>query len=364
MATTVTVLIAEITNIRPHPGADKLELCDVNGWQLVIGKGKYTDRSKIVYITIDSLIPKVWSDLWGVTNYLKGANKDRVGQVKLRGEPSFGLAVDIPEELTLMGRAQIGENVADFFGITKYEPPVKMRSSSGDADSPNPLIQKYTDIDNLRNYPKVFNDGEEVIATEKCHGTNCKLGYIDGTEVASSMAIPRKRPFIKVDDTIIPCELTSPEVRNSTYWFPWSIESVRTMLKDLYEQTKAKQILLYGEVFGGSIQKGHSYGHPTDIAFMAFDLLVDGRYYNYDDFHSICSKYGVPMCPVLYRGPYSIEAIKLVSGGKSTLDNTTVREGVVVQPVIERPHPKVGRLKMKYVSDDYLFGVQDDATDA
>jgi RNA ligase (TIGR02306 family) len=357
MATSVTVLVAEISNIRPHPNADKLELCDVNGWQLAIGKGKYKNGDKIVYVPDESIVPAEWAVKWNIQQYLKGANNDRVGKIKLRGEASFGLPVDIPEGVNW----EVGENVAEYFGITKYEPPIK--TTCGDADKENSLVQRYTDIDNLRHYPKVFEDGEEVIVTEKCHGTNSRVGMIDGVEVAASMSFPRKRPCKLVNDTLVPCDLDSPEVKGNTYWFPWSIPEVRNLIYGIYEETKAKQILLYGEVFGNSIQKGHSYGHVSDIAFLAFDLLINGKYLNYDEFRAYCDKYNVGVCPIIYRGPYDINKIKEISGGKSVLDNATVREGVVVQPVIERQHPKVGRLKMKYVSDDYLFGKKDDCKD-
>lgn len=179
MATEITVLVAEITNIRPHPNADKLELSDVNGWQLVIGKGKYKNGDKIIYIPIDSLIPDIWATKWGVKPYLKGANSDRVGQVRLRGEASFGLAVDIPEDL----KCSVGDNVAEHFGITKYEEPIK--TNCGDAGSDNPLVQRYTDLDNLRHFPKIFEDGEEIIATEKIHGcleSNTKIITQHGTK--------------------------------------------------------------------------------------------------------------------------------------------------------------------------------------
>ncbi len=357
MSTEIFVPIAVIENVRVHPSADKLQLCDVLGWQLAVPKDKYKNGDKIVYVPADSLVPDLWAQRWGIKTYLKGANQDRVGKIKLRGESSFGLAVDVPEGMT----GEIGTNVADVLGITKWEPPI--RTSCGDADKENSLIQKYTDIDNLRNYPNVFIDGEEVIATEKIHGTSSKFGLVDGIEVAASNSFPRKRPHKEVDGQMIPCDFDSQEIKSNTYWFPWSIPEVRNLIRGIYEETKAKQLLLYGEVFGNSIQKNHSYGYSGSISFRAFDLLIEGKYLNYDDFKVYCDKYKVQTCPVIYRGPYSIAKIKQISGGKSTLDGKTVREGVVVGVPVERQERRVGRLKMKYVSDDYLFGVQDDCKD-
>ena len=70
---------------------------------------------------------------FGVTQYL---SKGRIRCARLRGEPSFGLAVkpdaDWPD----------GADVAAHYGATKYEPPVKI--DAGDAERGHPLFARYT----------------------------------------------------------------------------------------------------------------------------------------------------------------------------------------------------------------------------
>jgi hypothetical protein len=58
--------------------------------------------------------------------------------------------------------------------------------------------------------------------------------------------------------------------------------------------------------------------------------------------------------PSLYVGPFDIEKIKALAAGKSTLDNKTIREGVVIKPTKERQVPGLGRLKLKLISMEYL----------
>lgn len=329
------VEVSRIDRILPHPNADALELAHIKGWQCVVSKGKYAAGDKVTYVPIDSLLPVELSDRLGVTKYL---SKGRVRCARLRGEPSFGLIMDVED-----ASWPEGTDVKERYGITKYVPP--LRPSAGDAEPPHPLFAGYTDVENLRNFPGVLTPGEEVVATEKIHGTNCRVGVIEGEPMAGSMEVRRKRPAD---------ELMSA----STYWFPYTVPGVRALLEDMARS--ARQVVLYGEVFGSKVQTLH-YGCRGTLGFRAFDLLVDGHFADPDAFAAACARHGVPTAPVVYRGPYALEAIAGVSGGKTLLGDDHIREGVVVRPVTERTDPKVGRVILKYISDEYLLakGISD-----
>lgn len=341
MATEIRATVFTVGEVKPHPNADRLELVEALGWQVVCGKGLRKTGEKCVYIQPDSLVPDEWAEKWEVKQYLKGPDHNRVGQIRLRGEPSFGFIVEAADQ-----NWPDGENVAEFYGITKYEPPV--RTTCGDAEVAHPLFRKYTDIENLRNFPNVFTVGEEVVATEKIHGTNCRVGMIDGVPMAGSMELRRKMPE------------TEEAKKSNTYWFPWTLDSVGLMLNVL--GAGFKQVILFGEVYG--VQKGYNYDvTPGKVGFRAFDLMIDGKWLDHDVFMEKCAKYGVETAPVLYLGPFSLQAIKQVSDGPTTIGDGNIREGVVVRPIKERHHPQVGRLVMKYVGDDYLLSKHPDAKD-
>jgi RNA ligase (TIGR02306 family) len=330
------VEVCRIERVLPHPNADLLELAHIKGWQCVVPKGKYAAGSRVTYVPIDAVLPAELSERLGVTKYLSNG---RVRCAKLRGEPSFGLIMDLEDEAW-----PEGTDVRERYGITKYLPP--LRPTAGDAETPHPLFVEYTDVENLRNFPGVFADGEEVVTTEKLHGTNCRVGVVEGETMAGSMEVRRKRP---ADDALL---------ASSTYWFPTTVPGVRELLDELSKTHR--QVILFGEVFGSKVQNLH-YGRVGALGFAAFDLIVDGRYADADEFGAVCARYGVPVCPVVYRGPYSIDAVKAVSGGRTTFGADHIREGVVVRPVRERTDPKVGRVILKYLSDEYLFakGVTD-----
>ncbi len=104
MSSTLIVPVAVIEKVSPHPNADRLEIAQILGWQVVVPKGQHFAGQKVVYFPPDSVLPSEVSDRFGVTQYL---SKGRVRCARLRGEPSFGFAV-LPDNPDW----EVGENVA------------------------------------------------------------------------------------------------------------------------------------------------------------------------------------------------------------------------------------------------------------
>ena len=353
---TIKVEVTQINDVRPHSNADALELATVGGWQMCVKKGMYKDGDPIVYFEQGTVLPREVADRLGVTAYLSektDINGDRVlviHRVRLRGEPSFGLVI-APEPGMV-----IGEDVADVYGATKFFPPV--RTTAGDAVANDPRFPAYTDMENMRSYPTVLGDGEEVVVTEKVHGTNCRVGFVtdlvNGERqrmlMAGSRTLRRKQP------------LDTETAHANTYWYPTTLPSVENLLQDLFDQGH-NQAVLYGEVYGSGIQS-YTYGQKQ-IAFRAFDLMIDGRFVDYADFVALCAKYAVEIVPLVYRGGFTLSTIKQLSEGKSLVGGAHGREGVVVKPVHERQDSKIGRVILKYIGDAYLFGkaAEQDTTD-
>ena len=337
------VEVCRIEKVFPHPNADALELAQIKGWQCVVPIGKHRPSDLVTYIPIDAMIPVEHSDRWGITKYLsvKGGwpgeppPAGRVCCARLRGEPSFGVIVEIENPAW-----NEGEDVKEFYGIFKYIPPI--RQTAGDAEPEHPLFVPYTEIENFRNFPDLFQEGEEILVTEKIHGTNCRVGMIEGEWMAGSKGVRRKMP-------------PEPEHRAmNTYWLPTTLPGVAEMVEELSRQHR--QVILFGEVFGSGVQDLH-YGHKGTFGFRAFDLFLDGKYASVDEFLSLCARHGVETVPALYRGPFSLEKVRELSAGNTSLteDAAHIREGVVVKPIVERTDPKVGRLALKYIGDQYLF---------
>lgn len=242
------------------------------------------------------------------------------------------------------------QNVAEHYGATKYEPP--LRPTAGDAAPDHPLFPAYTDVENMRNFPDVFHEGEPIVVTEKIHGTNCRIGIVEGELMAGSRALRRKSP-------------ANGRLDANLYWFPYTLESVQNLLKHLSEGEENKQVVLFGEVFGSRVQS-FTYGVKDKLSFRAFDLMVDGKYLDWEQFRDLCNAHGVPFVPLIAEGTYSLDFVRKLSEGATLVpgaEGANIREGVVVKPLHERTDPRVGRVILKYVSNEYLFGDKTDFTE-
>jgi RNA ligase (TIGR02306 family) len=351
---TIKVEVCQILEIKPHGNADALELATVQGWQMCVKKGAHQPGDAVVYFEQGTVLKREVADRLNVGQYLSektDMNGDRVlvvYRIKLRGEPSFGLVV-LPEP-----GMEIGADVAEFYGAEKYHPPIK--TQVGDSAADDLRFPRYTNLENMRSYPNLLEIGEPVIATEKIHGTNCRVGYVwesdaeQPTLMAGSRTLRRKEP-------VEPAMMVA-----NTYWFPHTLAGVKNLLTDLQGQGY-KQVVLYGEVYGQGIQ-AYTYGEKR-LDFRAFDLLLDGKFANYGKFKDLCDQHQVRQVPLVYEGAFSLEMIKGFSDGESLVGGTHGREGVVVKPIIERNDQKLGRVILKYIGDRYLFGkvAEQDTTD-
>lgn len=362
------VKVQKINVVRDHPNGDKLSIVEIDGWQIISKRNEYAAGELSVFCPPDSVLPQNVVDTHGVSAYLATGN--RVKAVKLRGEKSFGLLLK-PDPTW-----KEGQDVASILGITKWEPPPPTQGlpGSGSKTQPakrHPLWQRYTELENIRHYSRILEEGEEVVATEKIHGCNQSTAMLNGQLVVSSRELNRQPPVKYTPRTLNliqrflkyfnrqwfgpRCEIDEEAKATDWFWYPTTLPGVIRLLQDLGETHK--QVILCGETFG-SVQRGMGYGTPDALQFRAFDLLIDGRYVDYDAFCLACDSHGIARVPEIYRGPYSLEAIQKAASGFTQIEGAPknqIREGCVVRPVKERSHPKCGRIIFKAINDDYLL---------
>ena len=183
------VEVCTVDDVFDHPKADRMKIAKVKGWTVCIkhdpdkGESQFAPGDKCVYFPPDTVIPHTLSDRLGVTKYLGNVSRDAYGNkkeagrikvAKLRGYPSYGLIIECEQDW------ETGTNVAEYYGASKWEPP--MPSNDGEADVPHPAFHKYYNMENIRNFPTLFQPGEEVVVTEKIHGMNCRLGLIKDSD--------------------------------------------------------------------------------------------------------------------------------------------------------------------------------------
>lgn len=338
----LVVDICTVDSLQPHANADRLEIVQVRGWQCVVPKEQLSEGQGVVYFPPDTLLPKAWTEKFGVTKYCSERENDmmRIRKTRLRGEPSFGLIIDVPDELK---NESIGTSVIEFFGAEKYEPPVL--GQAGDAAGGAPEgFHKFTEIENIRNYPGILIPGEEVIATEKIHGTCSRIGAVDHEVWAASKRWPRKKPE------------TPEDMARNFYWYPYTLEGLRDFLDSKAATEEA--FMVFGEVYGRV--QSLKYGLNV-LAYRCFAMSKNGIYLDYDERMALCAAWDIPTVPIIYRGPFDSDKLFEMSNGKTTVaDIEQIREGIVIQPVKERTHPKVGRVILKCVGTDYLMSKHPD----
>jgi len=79
-----------ISEVIPHPNADRLDLAKVLGFQCVVPKNQYKQGDMVIYIRPDSVLP---TDPWA-EEYRKYSPK-RVKSVKIRQIWSEGIIVPL-----------------------------------------------------------------------------------------------------------------------------------------------------------------------------------------------------------------------------------------------------------------------------
>lgn len=354
------VEVCKVSKIKPHPNADKMEIAVVKGWECCVGIGQFKAGDKCVYFPVDTILPESVSDKFGVTKYL---SKGRIKATKLRGYPSCGLVV-VPEDVSW----KIGTNLVDHYGCIKWEPPQEL--SQGNQEREHPLFVRYTDIENIKNFPDVLIEGENVVITEKIHGTNSRVGLLKGEFVAGSHKTQRKNPdaklsikkeakdffyrvrrFIKTGKWK---KISQKASKDNTYWIPLKDENLRKMMTYIAESKQANQVIVFGEIFGKGVQD-LIYGRHKEVDYRIFDIMVNGRYMDHSSIDSLCCKFGVLMVPILYKGPWKNYLIDEFSSGNSVVsDIEQMREGFVVKSIIEREDPEIGRVILKSISFEYL----------
>ena len=407
------VEICRIESINPIEGADRIVSATIKGWNCIIGKDQHKVGELVIFIPPDAVIPDELIESQKLS-YLKGAN--RIRTIKLKGTISQGLVLPF-NVLNPKGYAtdyREGDDVAKELGITKYEAPIVQGTPKKDTfftlwtkfqakeitfgrlirksfaltinhfkpkKKVNPNFDVYTDLDNIKHYPEIFEQGEEVVITEKIHGTNFRAGTLPLNETV----IGRIKQFFT----------------KQTHEFCYGSHRVQKSAfsgkgfygEDVYGQIAKKynlkdiipsDYIIYGEIYGPTVQE-LGYGlqnRELDVVF--FDVKYKGQYLNWDDAFRFLWERKLPIVPILYKGEYNKNLLNEYTNGNTTIvfdqymkkeileynpcpedildfkDLNQIREGCVVKPLIEANHPKCGRKILKSISEDYLLTKKQD----
>lgn len=377
------VNIVRLGEPRVHTNADTLEIFDIEGYQVVTKKGNFKGGDLAVYIQPDSVVPQTepFKFIWGehmVSDGLPDGScvvperRRRITVRRFRKEWSEGLLMplsDFPEGLGT-GHPFLGvegDDVSDLLGITHWEgEEVEPTQSSFNESRP---LRKYPrtlkgwfffllykagfkgareqmtedmaydvskfDVEALKNHKNVLLPGEQVVITEKIHGSQGRYFFKDGKMFAGS------RNLWKAEQS--PCVWRKALAQN-----PWIEEWCRAHEGDT----------LYGEIV--PTQKGYRYGcEEGQVKFFVFDIRSEmGDFYPKNFTLSIdVPKSSIDTVPVLFTGEWQPYLLSYAEGYSQVLNAVGKREGIVITALDNTRWVRgLGRIQLKVVSNLFLEG--------
>jgi RNA ligase (TIGR02306 family) len=375
-------------NLEPIPGADKVALARVYGYTCVTAKDQWSADSLGAYIPPDSLVDPARPVFSFLAKDTRSDGLVRIKARKLRGVLSFGLLVPAPP-----GVAE-GDDVAELLGVTHYEPPVKGAGGGSGlvfggetCAGPSGVYAPKYDVEAFRRYAQeVFTPGEPVVVSEKIHGASSKYVFQDGVMYCGSRTEWKKEypsyNHLTVDGIADQLLAVNKTRAHKMGYVELSVEDARaragTILDDLRNKPAHRNlwwkaldatptlrafceanpgVVVYGEVYGAV--QDLTYGRkPGEVSFAAFDLLENGEWVDAIPSWIRLKDANVPQVPIATGkagwAPFDFDRLCDLAEGPSLIHPGHCREGVVVKPLVERRHDKIGRVQLKIVGAGYL----------
>lgn len=330
--------IQTIDNLTPIGGADKIECAQILGWKVIVRKDEHKVGDKIIYVEVDSLLPNLPE-----FEFLAKV-KYRIKTIRMKGQISQGICFPL-SILKNKAEYEVGEEVTEELGITKYEPPDEHSHGGPNRAKTRgnfPAEIPKTDETRIQSVPKLLEElnGVEHYVSVKIDGTSSTFVNLNGEIHACS----RTRSVKDEDDNI--------------YWWIARKYGIIDALKDAGPFTVQGEIAGYWNPNGTSpIQKNPLKLTETELFVFNVFKWDEQRYLNFDDFISFCRRYRLPTVPIIndsFMLNHTID--ELLEMAKGTYPSGNIREGLVYRPKVERYSQVLkGRASFKVINNDYLL---------
>jgi len=360
--------IVIIEKVEKHPDADALDICTVLGdYPVITKRDEYKIGDLAGYIPIDSIVPdtslfyflcpvnreqyeedgEVKSRILG-PKYEVGAVPEKYRRIKakkIRGRYSQGMLVQRHEIFYADPYLKVepGLSIVDHLGLKKWEeeeedniPNAKKSKGANAEKAPQGWAIPYYDIEGLRKYIACLGENEEIVLSEKVHGSNAAFCH-DGER----LWVKSRNFYKKMDEDD-----------------PWWDIAIRYNLTE--KLAKHPFHVFFGELYGQV--KGFRYDceivngkMQSKIRFFDIWDVKNMRYLDYDPFVAMVKDVGLETMPELYRGVWlGKDAMYPYAEGMTTLGGKHIREGFVLRTVKERYEPRLdSRMQVKLVGEAY-----------
>lgn len=356
--------IQQVTNIRPIEGKDRIVQCNVLGWNLIIKKDEFQEGDKAVYLEIDSQLPEKPE-----FEFLR-PKKFRIRTMKMAGVRSEGICFPLTILPAREKPYEIGEDVTELMGVTKYEPP---EDEDLPQDEPHektfweklPLMRyrwyrrlfgrtkkskrgwpeqiPVTDETRIQSCPFVLNDkATKWLATEK----------IDGT--SASYLLLRHHHRIRPDTfEFVVCSRKLRLSRDNSHY--WQIAD-RYHIEDILRKLIGGHnwVAIQGEIIGPKIQKNkYKFTEPDLFVFNLMypdDRTGFWRRQSSVDAAVKLKNLGLNFVPIVDTEltlPDTVDEVLAMAHSPSRIGDT-IREGLVFRSMD-------GQKSFKAVDPDFLI---------
>lgn len=333
--------LCEIDAILPIEGADAIEVATVGGWSVVVKKNEFKPGMRAVYCEIDSWIPTKLAPYLSKgkePREFEGVKGERLRTVKLRGQLSQGLLLNLDDVMPWTNSYQVGDDVSEALGIIKWEKPINAQLAGVCKGNFPSLIPK-TDQERCQNLVKEIvsanEAGTKFEITEKLEGSSMTCYLIDGEFGVCSRNMDLK------------------ETAENSFWSTARTEGVEEKMRSEFGLA---DFAIQGELIGPGVQ-GNIY-KLSNTEFYVFDIydIRRGTYVDPVTRRAMVANMGLKHVPVIAHqanlydtlGITDIPQLLGFAEGMSMLANTE-REGVVFKEVN-------GGFTFKAISNKYLLG--------
>ena len=328
--------LREIDEILPIEGADAIEVAVVGGWKVVVKKGEFKPGMRAVYCEIDSWIPTKLAPYLSKgkePREFEGIKGERLRTIKLRGQLSQGLLLNLDLALPFTNSFQIGDDVSEVLGIVKWEKPMNAQLAGVCKGNFPSLIPK-TDQERVQNLKSeiraAFESGLLFEVTEKMEGSSMTCYLIDGEFGVCSRNMDLKRD------------------ENNSFWKVAIEDNIENKMR---EYGVISDWAIQGELIGPGIQ-GNIY-KLSEPEFRVFDVynIQAGDYLKPVYRRDLISRMGLNHVPVITvgkdLGTGTMDELLEWAEGESVLAKTE-REGIVFKQ-------ENGGMTFKAISNKYLL---------
>ena len=338
--------VQKIINIRPIEGADKIEVCNILGWECVIAKkDNFKVGDLVVYCEVDSVMPEKPE-----FEFLR-ERKFRIKTIKLKGQVSQGIVFPL-SILPKSTSCNEGDDVTEILGIVKHDPQLQeemvLAEQARSQSKVNKFFMKFAWYRFIyfklhhkdKGWPKWIAQTDE----ERCQTCVRMLvsrpnseWYIseklDGQSSTFFVGTERRWGIKRLEFGVCSRKVRLGKPDNSSYWAMANKYDIGKKLLGF----KRAGIVVQGECCGPKIQKNKYQLDEQDL--FVFNVIDNGVKYTLGQMKIFCAQNGLKVVPVVNEAwtftncdrpvPEIIKELVTMSAGTSILNKNTLREGLV-----------------------------------